>query len=89
MVLSHPTMNLGSVMGNDAVPVWSSGGPLRENEITGPKTKTKLLKAVNIIGENYVTKEERFLSVSPETNAKVRKKLNNRKIEALHILHEA
>lgn len=25
MVLSHPIMNLGSVMGNDDVPVWSPG----------------------------------------------------------------
>lgn len=32
MVLSHPIMNLGSVMGNYDVPVWSYGGGSSESK---------------------------------------------------------
>lgn len=56
------------------------------------KRKQKPLKAVNIIGGKYVTKEKRFRFLSvflKQTLTGDKKKLNNRKMEALHIMHRS
>lgn len=73
MVLSHPIMDPGSVMGNDDVPVWSwgGGGPLKANEITGPKKKTKTSKGHKYYWGKICDKRGKILIYQcvPETNA--------------------